>query len=162
MMQPNEIHELDAALRLRFDLFLMRCFLTVNPGAIFMDNWHIDHMAYYAERIANGEVHRLIVNMPPRNLKSLAFNVALTAFLLGHDPRKRIFCISYGADLRPNIPRNSRPASNRSGISEFFRACASGAWSMSQGISRWRWWWSCRRCRSQPHCRSRFHQPAAR
>ena len=35
MMQANEVRELDAALRLRFDLFLMRCFLTVNPGAIF-------------------------------------------------------------------------------------------------------------------------------
>ena len=57
------------------------------------------HMAYQAERIVNGEVRRLIVNMPPRNLKSLTFNVALSAFLLGHDPRKRIFCISYGAEL---------------------------------------------------------------
>ena len=85
-MQANEVRELDAASRLRFDLFLMRCFLTVNPGAIFMDNWHIDHMAYQAERIVNGEVRRLIVNMPPRNLKSLTFNVALSAFLLGHDP----------------------------------------------------------------------------
>ena len=37
--------------------------------------------------------------MPPRNLKSLAFNVALSAFLLGHDPRRRIFCISYGGEL---------------------------------------------------------------
>jgi hypothetical protein len=34
-MEANEVRELDAALRLRFDLFLMRCFLTVNPGAIF-------------------------------------------------------------------------------------------------------------------------------
>ncbi len=42
---------------------------------------------------------RLIVNVPPRNLKSLTFNVALTAFMLGHDPRKRIFCISYGERL---------------------------------------------------------------
>jgi predicted phage terminase large subunit-like protein len=99
MMQANEVRELDAALRLRFDLFLMRCFLTVNPGDIFMDNWHIDAMTYQAERIVNGEVRRLIVNMPPRNLKSLTFNVALSAFLLGHDPRKRIFCISYGAEL---------------------------------------------------------------
>jgi predicted phage terminase large subunit-like protein len=99
IMQPNEIRELDAALRRDFSLFLMRCFLTVNPGAIFMSNWHIDAMTYQVERILRGEVRRLIVNMPPRNLKSLAFNVALSAFLLGHDPRKRIFCISYGGEL---------------------------------------------------------------
>jgi predicted phage terminase large subunit-like protein len=99
IMETLELRELDAALRLRFDLFLMRCFLTVNPGAIFMDNWHIDAMAHQVERIINGEVRRILVNAPPRNLKSLAFNVALSAFLLGHDPRKRIFCISYGAEL---------------------------------------------------------------
>ena len=99
MMQANELRELDAALRLQFDLFLMRCFLTVNPGAIFMDNWHIDAMSFQIGRIAKGDLRRLIVNMPPRNLKSLAFNVALSAYLLGHDPRKRIFCISYGGEL---------------------------------------------------------------
>jgi predicted phage terminase large subunit-like protein len=98
-MQPNEVRELDAALRLRVDTFLMRCFLTINPGTIFRDNWHIDAMAYQVERIVKGEVRRLIVNLPPRNLKSLAFNVALSAFLLGHDPRRRIFCISYGGEL---------------------------------------------------------------
>jgi hypothetical protein len=96
-MQVNEVRELDAALRLQFNMFLMRCFLTVNPDAIFMDNWHIEAMAYQVQRIMNGEVRRLIVNMPPRNLKSLTFNVALCAFMLGHDPRRGIFCISYCA-----------------------------------------------------------------
>jgi hypothetical protein len=64
-----------------------------------MDNWHIDSMAHQVERIMAGELRRLIVNMPPRNLKSLAFNVAFSAFMLGHNPRKRIFCISYGGEL---------------------------------------------------------------
>lgn len=99
MTMQSEVRELDAVLRLRFDMFLMRCFLTVNPGAILMANWHIDAMAHQVDRIIKGEVRRLIINMPPRNLKSLAFNVALSAFLLGHDPRKRIFCISYGGEL---------------------------------------------------------------
>ena len=133
MMQANEVRELDAALRLRFDLFLMRCFLTVNPGATLMDNWHIDHMACQAERIANGEVRRLIVNMPPRNLKSLTFNVALSAFLLGHDPRKRIFCISYGAELAAEHSTQFKAIIQ----SEWYqrnRACASGAWSMTRSI----------------------------
>ena len=98
-MDARALRELDAALRLRFDLFLHRCFLTVNPGAIFFDNWHIDAMAYQLELVREGKVRRLIGNMPPRNLKSLTFNVAFSAFVLGHDPRKRIFCISYGSEL---------------------------------------------------------------
>jgi predicted phage terminase large subunit-like protein len=41
----------------------------------------------------------LIVNVPPRNLKTITFNIALSAFMLGHDPRLRIFAISYGERL---------------------------------------------------------------
>src|SRR5204862_3164945 len=44
------------------------------------DNWHIDAMVFQAEAIMTGDVKRLIVNVPPRNLKTLTFNVALTAF----------------------------------------------------------------------------------
>ena len=98
-MQAEGLRVLDAALRQDFHMFLWRCFVTLNPGAILLDNWHIEAMAALAMQIYRGEVRRGIVNMPPRYLKSLTFNVALTAFILGHDPRKRIFCISYGADL---------------------------------------------------------------
>ncbi len=37
--------------------------------------------------------------MPPRSLKSLAASVAYPAFVLGHDPTKRIICVSYSGDL---------------------------------------------------------------
>src|SRR5256885_807679 len=98
-MDQLALRELDAAMRTRFDIFLMMAHHTINPGVPYLDNWHIDAMVAQAEAIMTGEVKRLIVNVPPRNLKSLTFNVALTAFMLGHDPRKRIFCISYGERL---------------------------------------------------------------
>jgi hypothetical protein len=37
--------------------------------------------------------------MPPRSLNSIAASVALPAFLLGHDPHRRIICVSYAAEL---------------------------------------------------------------
>ncbi len=46
-----------------------------------------------------GKVTRLIVNLPPRHLKSIMVSVAFPAFLLGHEPRRRIFGISYAGDL---------------------------------------------------------------
>jgi hypothetical protein len=73
-----------------------------------MDNWHIDAMAYQVGRIMNGEVRRLIVNMPPRNLKSLAFNVALSAFLLGHDRVSVSSASAMVLSLRPSIRHSSR------------------------------------------------------
>jgi predicted phage terminase large subunit-like protein len=98
-IDPQALRELDAACRLRFAVFYRRCFQTLNPGTPFEDAWSIDAMAHYAEKVIRGEIHRGIVNMPPRYGKSLMFNVALCAFVLGHDPRKRIFCISYAGPL---------------------------------------------------------------
>jgi predicted phage terminase large subunit-like protein len=51
------------------------------------------------EACRRGEQTRLIVNEPPRSLKSLSASVAFVAFLLGHDPSAKIICASYGQDL---------------------------------------------------------------
>jgi predicted phage terminase large subunit-like protein len=79
--------------------FLHRCFSTLNPGTPFLRNWHIAAILYRLEQIRNGAINRLIINLPPRYLKSIICSVAFPAFLLGHDPSYRIICLSYGADL---------------------------------------------------------------
>src|SRR5439155_8633669 len=89
----------DAILRTDFEAFVRRCFMTLNPGFQYLDNWHISAIGYQLERIRRGEITRLIINMPPRHLKSLIVAVALPAFLLGLEPWRRIFVISYGGDL---------------------------------------------------------------
>src|SRR6266446_10596541 len=88
-----------ALLRSDFNSFLYRCMLTLNPGAAFMENWHIEAIAYQLQRVRAGEVTRLIINLPPRYLKSLTVSVIFPAFLLGHNPRLKIFGISYGTEL---------------------------------------------------------------
>lgn len=98
-MTAIDLKALDAACRLRFDIFYQRCFAMLNPAANFQDNWSIDAMAAFAEKVIRGEIRRGIVNVPPRHGKSLMFNVALCAFMLGHDPTLRIFVISYAAQL---------------------------------------------------------------
>jgi len=96
----NEAQQaLDFVLRNKFESFLQMCVLYLNPGAPFLPNWHIQAIAYQLDRICRGEITRLIINMPPRHLKSLTVCVAFTAFLLGHAPWRRIFAISYGDDL---------------------------------------------------------------
>ena len=42
---------------------------------------------------------RLIINMPPRALKSICVSVAWPAWLLGHDPTSRIMAASYSSAL---------------------------------------------------------------
>jgi predicted phage terminase large subunit-like protein len=89
----------DAILRRHFESFLRRCFMTLNPGSPYLPNWHIAAIAYQLERVRRGEITRLIINLPPRHLKSLTVSVAFPAFLLGHEPWHRIFAISYGSEL---------------------------------------------------------------
>jgi hypothetical protein len=62
-------------------------------------NRHLEAIAYQLERVRRGEIKRLIINMPPRSLKSVTASVAFPAFVLGHDPTRRIICVSYSGDL---------------------------------------------------------------
>ena len=43
-----------------------------------------------------GQIRRLIINMPPRYLKSLLASVAFPAGCLGHDPPAQILCVTLG------------------------------------------------------------------
>jgi predicted phage terminase large subunit-like protein len=86
---------------LRRDLyaFTERCFYELNPTATFLPNWHIEVLASALEACRRGEITRLIINQPPRSLKSHCASVAFVAFLLGHDPGAQIICASYGQEL---------------------------------------------------------------
>lgn len=120
----NNISErdlLDFALRNDFESFLRYGVHTLNPGAPFLPNWHIRAIAYQLERIRRGEINRLIINMPPRHLKSITVSVAFPAFVLGHDPRQRIFSISYGSELTLKHARDFRSLVESSGYQRAFR-----------------------------------------
>lgn len=95
---------------LRHDLnaFTHRSFLELNPQTSFLPNWHIEVIADRLEKIRRGTCTRLIVNVPPRHLKSHAISIAFPAWLLGHDPAKQIVAISYAQDLSDNLARKSR------------------------------------------------------
>jgi len=79
--------------------FIHRAVATVNPGADYQHNWHINLIAEYLLACQKGEIKRLIINIPPRHLKSISVAVAFPAWLLGHDPTQQIMCASYSQEL---------------------------------------------------------------
>ena len=81
-------------IRRDFMLFVERCFLTLNPGVAFKDNWHLHAVAEALRQVDDGAIRRLIINIPPRSGKSILASIAYPAWRLGHDPRKRIICVS--------------------------------------------------------------------
>jgi predicted phage terminase large subunit-like protein len=99
MAKASKARVLNALLRRDFPAFVRKVFATLESGQAFVPNWHLDAIAYQLERVRRGEIRRLIINMPPRSLKSVTASVAFPAFVLGHDPTRRIICVSYSGDL---------------------------------------------------------------
>jgi predicted phage terminase large subunit-like protein len=99
MAKASKARVLRALLRRDFPAFVRKVFATLESGQAFVPNWHLDAIAYQLERVRRGEIRRLIINMPPRSLKSVTASVAFPAFVLGHDPTRRIICVSYSGDL---------------------------------------------------------------
>src|ERR1700687_4247430 len=99
----------DLDLVLRYDLaaFIQKTFQTLSPGQRYDDNWHIQAMARGLQQTVDGNVKRLLITLPPRNLKSISA-VAFSAWALGHDPSKRIICASYSADLASKHAQDCR------------------------------------------------------
>lgn len=116
-LKPSEYRAL-----LRRDLyaFTERCFYELNPTTRFLPSWHIEVTASALEACRRGEVNRLIINQPPRSLKSLCASVAFVAFLLGHDPSARIICASYGQDLANKHAMDCRTIMNRAWYRDLF------------------------------------------
>lgn len=100
--------ELETIMRMDFYAFIERCFYQLNPQTNFRRNWHIELIAAKLDECRRKKRQRLIVNLPPRNLKSLCASVALPAWLLGHNPATSIICVSYGQDLADKLARDCR------------------------------------------------------
>ena len=79
--------------------FIERTFRHLNPGTPYARNWHIELIASRLEAVFEGRVLRLIINVPPRSLKSIMTSVAFVAWALGHKPTLQFICASYGKDL---------------------------------------------------------------
>jgi hypothetical protein len=91
--------EVQALLRQHFPAFVEKVFQTLHPGRTFEDNWHIHAICYQLQKVANGDERRLMINVPPRMLKSVIVSIAWVAFLLGHNPSRSIAVVSHNNEL---------------------------------------------------------------
>jgi predicted phage terminase large subunit-like protein len=107
-MSDHTPEDVDAILRSDFLSFLATVFETLCPGEEFLDNWHLEVLAYQLGLLTAGQTRRLIVNIPPRSLKSMAISVAWPAFLLCHHPHLKIIVASYGQELAAKLSRDTR------------------------------------------------------
>lgn len=74
----------------------------------YKENWHHRVLADALERVENGTLKRLIVNMPPRHGKSELVSVNFPAWCMGKNKDRSIMAASYGATLAQDFGRKVR------------------------------------------------------
>lgn len=100
--------QIKALYRSNFAAFMRFAFRELHPNQPLVDTWHIDVLADYLERVANGEIKRLIINLPPRCLKSHAASIALPAWMHGRNPALKIMSIAGSKELAGDFERGTR------------------------------------------------------
>ena len=107
-MPDGSIQQYRDILRQDLYAFTHRSFLELNPHTKFLPHPYIQLITVYLEKVRRGEICRLIINMPPRALKSHCASIVFPAWLLGHDPSAQIIAVSYGQDLADRLARECR------------------------------------------------------
>lgn len=104
----NDQAALAALLRTDLRYFVWKCFQTILPGTPYLPNWHIEAIVHQLVRVQSGDIVRLLINQPPRSLKSICVSVAYVAWLLGHDPTRRVIVVSYSNEFAAELHRQFR------------------------------------------------------
>ena len=106
----------------------------------FINGRHHRIMAEKFNRIATGDLKRLIVNMPPRHTKSEFGSYLLPAWLMGRNPRLKIMQTTHTAELAFRFGRKVRNLMNSKEYSKIFEGVelradsqAAGRWETSKG-----------------------------
>ena len=106
----------------------------------FIEGRHHKIMAEAFERVANGDLKRLIINMPPRHTKSEFASYLLPAWFLGQYPEKKIIQTAHTAELSVGFGRKVRNLVDSEDYKEIFPELglradskAAGRWSTSKG-----------------------------
>ncbi len=105
----------------------------------FIAGRHHAIMADAFERIANGSLKRLIINMPPRHTKSEFASYLLPAWFMGRFPEKKIIQTAHTAELAVGFGRKVKNLIDGSDYSGVFPKTklsadskAAGRWSTSR------------------------------
>lgn len=111
LLTEDEIHELDHLhfcdqrfeLEQSLSLFIREAWHTVEPEIIYKHNWHIEAICEYLTAVVAGKTLRVIINMPPRMMKSLIVSVFFPVWIWTTQPAKRFICTSYEEGLATDL-----------------------------------------------------------
>lgn len=80
-------------------VYIRRAWPVIEPATEYLHNWHIDAICDYLEAVTRGEITRLLINMPPRYMKSIAASVLWPTWEWIRHPHTRWLFASYSSSL---------------------------------------------------------------
>jgi len=105
----------------------------------FVEGPHHRHIAEKFNKLASGEITRLIVNMPPRHTKSEFASYLLPAWMVGRDPKLKIIQATHTGELAIRFGRKAKTLIDSDEYSKIFEtrlredSQAAGRWETAQG-----------------------------
>lgn len=115
----NEAEVADALYRENLSAFTWKAFSIIEPTTPFEHNWHVDCIAEHLTAVWNSEIKNLIINMPPRSLKTHTTSVSFPAWGMGKDPSTQFMLTSFKGALAEKMTRKTRTIMK----SEWYRGC---------------------------------------
>ena len=105
----------------------------------FVQGSHHRHISDKFDKLARGEITRLIVNMPPRHTKSEFASYLLPAWMVGRDPKLKIIQATHTAELAFRFGRKTKNLIDTEEYQKIFKTTlqedskAAGRWETSAG-----------------------------
>lgn len=88
-----------AVQRLTLREFIRAGWPVCEPMTRYMHGWHIDAIGDHLEAVTRGEIRNLVINMPPRHMKSLSVSVFWPMWVWTFQPETRWLFASYAESL---------------------------------------------------------------
>ncbi len=99
----------DAILRRDLPMFTrVVAFPAVKPHVKVLWAFYLDLISATLQKVAEGDLNRVMITVPPRHGKTICGSVALTAWYLGHNPGAEVMCVSYSNELAREFGEQTR------------------------------------------------------
>jgi predicted phage terminase large subunit-like protein len=79
--------------------FVRQAWPIIEPLTPFVPGWHIDAIVDHLDAVTRGDIRNLLINVPPRHMKSLLVSVLWPAWEWIQHPERRWLYSSYAASL---------------------------------------------------------------
>ena len=95
--------DLEAIRRWRLKGFVELAWPIIEPGTPFIPNWHIDAICEHLEAVYRCQTNDLLINIPPRHMKSITAAVMYPAYVWTVEPSLKWLFSSYAQTLSPKL-----------------------------------------------------------